>query len=71
MAVDGIYAGRIILSDTIKLDAAAAVFCLSEVAGKEVVMLTGDNREASDKLAKVIGIQEYYPTVCPRTKSRM
>ena len=68
MAVDDIYAGRIIISDTIKDDAEAAVYSLSESYGKDVVMLTGDNEDVSSRIACALGIREYYAACMPDDK---
>ncbi len=70
MAVDGKYAGNIIISDTPKEESAAAVKYLKD-KGIRVIMLTGDNKAAAKAAADEIGIDEYYPELLPQDKSRI
>ncbi len=68
MAIQGIYAGRIILSDTIKADSAEAIRSLTEAGGERIAMVTGDSRQSSGDLAKAMGIGEYYAECLPGDK---
>ncbi len=70
MAIDGKYAGNIIISDTPKEESAAAVKYLKG-KGIRVIMLTGDNKAAAKAAADEIGIDEYYPELLPQDKSRI
>lgn len=62
------YAGRLVLSDAIREDSADAVRELEFAGGEHVAMLTGDSKEASDALAKAVGIDEYYADCLPMDK---
>ena len=60
MAVEGIYAGRIILSDTVKANAAEVVHDLSHYEGNAVTIISGDTDTVIAKLANAVGIREYH-----------
>lgn len=68
IAVDGVYAGYIVVSDTIKKDSPAAVKGLKKAGVKRVVMLTGDRSTAAKKVSEEIGIDEVYPELLPDGK---
>lgn len=70
VAVDGKYAGHIILADRIKADAAEAVASL-KASGIKTVMLTGDNREVGEKVADALGIDKVYAELMPADKVRI
>ena len=59
-AVDGKYAGCIVISDEIKPGAPKALAALKELCGAKTVMLTGDRKAAADAIAKTAGIDEYH-----------
>lgn len=61
------FLGRIIISDTLKADAAAAVKKLQQ-HGLAVVMLTGDSQEEAEAVAKQAGIKEAYGRLLPQDK---
>ena len=58
VAVDGAYAGRIIISDVIKEQASAAISGLKEMGVKKLVMLTGDNHRVAMHVGKELGLAE-------------
>ena len=66
-AVDGKYAGCIVISDEIKPGAPKALAALKELCGAKTVMLTGD-RKAADAIAKTAGIDEYHAELLPDGK---
>lgn len=67
VAVDGAFAGVIVLADTLKPDAALAMTRLREL-GLEVVLLTGDNEGAASAVADRLGIDEVHSGVTPSGK---
>lgn len=68
VAVDGIYAGYIIISDEIKPDAKEAIRRLKALGIKHAAMLTGDEEKTAKKVACEIGIDEYYANLLPEDK---
>ena len=68
VAVDGAPAGSIAVADTVKPEAAAAVRRLREM-GIEVWMITGDNRETADAVAREVGIEHVLAEVLPEQKT--
>ena len=66
--INGICAGLIALSDTVKEDAERAVDALLK-KGVRVIMLTGDNRLAADFMARQVGIDEVIAEVLPQEKA--
>lgn len=66
-ARNGQYLGRIIISDTLKADAAAAVKKLQQ-QGLAVIMLTGDSQEEAEAVAKQSGIKEAHGRLLPQDK---
>jgi len=67
-AVDGKYAGCIVISDEIKPGAPKALAALKELCGAKTVMLTGDRKAAADAIAKTAGIDEYHAELLPDGK---
>ncbi len=67
IAVDGIYAGYIIISDTLKDDAKETISALKKKNIK-TIMLTGDNKTAAEIFAQKLGIDEYYYELLPEEK---
>lgn len=68
IAVDGVYAGYIVVSDTIKEDSSAAVKGLKKAGVGRIVMLTGDRSTAAKKVSDEIGIDEVYSELLPDGK---
>ncbi len=68
MAVDGDYAGHILISDRVKPQSAQAVAGLHKCGVDRVVMLTGDGEKAAAQTAKELGIREYYASLLPGDK---
>ena len=70
IAVDGKYAGYIIVSDEIKEDAKDTVAELRKL-GCRVIMLTGDSKEVAEIVAKKLGIEEFHAELLPIDKVRI
>ena len=68
MAVDGRYAGHILISDIIKPHAKEAIAELKKAGISRTVMLTGDSKRVADQVAKELGIQEVYSELLPADK---
>nr|WP_288938973.1 heavy metal translocating P-type ATPase [uncultured Blautia sp.] len=68
MAVDGKYAGHILISDTVKPHAKQAIKELKKCGVKKTIMLTGDRKNVADYVAKGLGIQEVYSELLPGDK---
>lgn len=68
VAVEGKYAGYIVISDEIKPDARAAIKHLKALGVKHTVMLTGDDEKAAELAAKEIGVDEYFANLLPQDK---
>lgn len=68
VAVDGIYAGHIIISDQIKPDSVKAVSELKKSGVRRTVMLTGDSEAVGAAVAKELGLDEYHTELLPADK---
>lgn len=68
VAVDGVYAGHIIISDVAKDDAVQAVSLLKKQGVKKTVLLTGDTESAAAAVAERIGIDEVHAQLLPQDK---
>ena len=68
MAIDGKYAGHILISDIIKPHAKEAIAELKKAGISKTVMLTGDSKRVVDQVAEELGIQEVYSELLPADK---
>lgn len=68
MAVDGSYAGHIVISDVVKPRAGEAVKALKKAGVQKVVMLTGDAKRVADQVSASLGIDEVYSELLPGDK---
>lgn len=68
MAVNGKYAGHILISDQIKPHAKEAIAELKKCGVKKTIMLTGDRREAARQVAEELGIDEVHSELLPGDK---
>ena len=68
VAVDGIYAGHILISDVVKEQSAEAIRALKTLGVKKTVMLTGDSSRVADHVAKALGVDEVKSELLPADK---
>ena len=68
MAIDGKYAGHVLISDIIKPHAKEAIAELKKAGISKTVMLTGDSKRVADQVAEELGIQEVYSELLPADK---
>ena len=68
VAVDGEYAGHIVISDVVKENAAAAIQALKKDGIKQTVMLTGDSARIADKVAASLQLDTVYSQLLPQDK---
>ena len=68
MAIDGKYAGHIVISDIVKPHAKEAIDSLHRAGVDKTVMLTGDARAVAQQVAGELGIDEYYSELLPADK---
>ncbi len=71
MALDGEYAGHILISDMIKPHAKEAIAKLKQTGVKKTVMLTGDSARVAEQVAKELGIDEVHAELLPGDKVSM
>ncbi len=68
MAIDGKYAGHIVISDIVKPHSKAAISALKASGVEKTVMLTGDAKKVADQVAASLGIDEVYSELLPADK---
>lgn len=68
VAVDGIYAGLIVIADEVKEDSKNAIKKLKNINIKQIVMLTGDTLRAGEKAARELGLDKVYAELLPADK---
>lgn len=68
VAVDGKYAGNIVISDEIKPDAEKAVKSLKERGIRNLIMLTGDGKKAGEKVGNELGLSRVFTQLLPQDK---
>lgn len=68
LAIDGQYAGRILFGSTAKPDVPGTVTVLSWAGDRQIAMITDDSRSATEKFARQVGIEEFYPDCRPTEK---
>lgn len=68
VAVDGEYAGHIVISDQLKADAVKAIESLKQLGVSKTVMLSGDKREVVEQIAEQTKVTEYYAELLPADK---
>lgn len=67
-AVDGVFAGCIVVSDEIKPDSKKTISALREMGINKIAMLTGDIKEVGESIAAELGIDEVYTNLLPGDK---
>jgi Cd2+/Zn2+-exporting ATPase len=68
VAIDGDYAGHIVINDKVKEDSEEAISQLSDLGIEKTVMLTGDRKAVGDDVAKRLGLSEAYSELLPADK---
>ena len=68
LAIDGVYAGHILISDVVKPHSAQAIRDLKKAGITKTVMLTGDSAKVADRVAKDLGIDQVYSELLPGDK---
>ncbi|MBQ3312600.1 MAG: cadmium-translocating P-type ATPase [Prevotella sp.] len=68
VAINGTYAGHIVINDQIKADSAEAIAALHTLGVNRTVMLTGDRQEVAENVAKQLGLTEYHAELMPADK---
>jgi Cd2+/Zn2+-exporting ATPase len=68
VAVDGKYAGNILISDEIKTDSKQALDDLKKIGVKKLIMLTGDNNNQAQKIGRQLGFDEVFSELLPHQK---
>ena len=68
VAIDGVYAGHIVINDQVKPDSAEAIATLKKLGVERTVMLTGDRREVAENVANTLGLTEYHAELLPADK---
>lgn len=68
LAINGQYAGSILISDEIKKDASEAIRDLKQMGVRQTVMLSGDDRKISEAVAGELGVDQVYAQLLPQDK---
>ena len=68
VAIDGTYAGHIVINDQVKPDSAEAIRELKKLGVKKTVMLTGDREEVAARVAQQLQIDDYHAELLPTDK---
>ena len=68
VAIDGAYAGHIVIADTVKDDAAQAIADLHAAGVERCIMLTGDREEVARSVASDLGLDEHHAQLLPGDK---
>ena len=68
VAIDGVYAGHIVISDRVKADAADALSALKALGVRETVMLTGDQADIAASVASAVGVDTVHANLLPADK---
>ena len=68
VAIDGEYAGHIVINDKVKEDSAEAISDMKSLGVRRTVMLTGDRKEVGQVVAEKLGIDEYHAELLPADK---
>ncbi len=68
VAIDGEYAGHIVISDQLKTDAVKAIEGLKQLGVSKTIMLSGDKREVVEQIAKQTKVTDYYAELLPADK---
>lgn len=70
IAADGVYMGHIVISDTVKEDAADVIRLLKSAGVRRTVMLTGDDEKVAQAVGQALGLDEVHARLMPEDKVR-
>ena len=70
VAIDGEYAGHIVINDKVKDDSAEAISALKALGVSRTVMLTGDRKEVAEDVAQQLQLSDYHAELLPADKVR-
>ncbi|MGN1467486.1 MAG: heavy metal translocating P-type ATPase [Ruminococcus sp.] len=68
IAIDGVYAGHIVISDEVKSDAKQAIASLKQSGIRKTVMFTGDSEKVGNAVGKSLGLDEIHAQLLPANK---
>ena len=68
LAIEGAYAGYLLIADTIKEDAAEGIALMKEKGVEHIIMLTGDSKAVAEAVGSKLGIDEIYSELLPQDK---
>lgn len=68
VARDGVYCGAIMVGDTVKSNAGAAIAALKRRGVRQTVMLTGDRAQSAEEIAKQVGVDAFHARLLPQDK---
>jgi len=68
VAVDGKYAGYILISDELKEDAGETIVRLKQLGVRQIIMLTGDEKTVAERTSRELGLDGYYAELLPEDK---
>ena len=68
VAINGTYAGHIVINDKVKDDSAAAIASLRQLGVAKTVMLTGDRQKVAENVAQALNLSEYHAELLPADK---
>ena len=68
LAIDGAYAGYLLIADTIKDDAAEGIALMKEKGVEHIIMLTGDSKAVAEAVGNKLGIDEIHSELLPQDK---
>lgn len=68
LAINGVYAGHIVISDIVKPRSAEAISALKDMGVKKTVMLTGDAKKAAQQVADSLGLDQVFSELLPADK---
>ncbi len=68
VAMDGVYAGHIVIADKEKADSRDAIAGLKKLGVQKTVMLTGDHERVAEKVATNLGLDEFHASLLPQDK---
>ncbi|MFW6035187.1 MAG: heavy metal translocating P-type ATPase [Halothermotrichaceae bacterium] len=71
VVIDDIYAGHIVIKDSLKADSQSAIRKLKKAGIEKITMLTGDRQTVAESTADSLGIDEYYAELLPQQKVKI